>query len=147
MEIYAWIESVFQIAVQYGILAMEALGMAVLLVTAARSAKGWLTGDPHVRLTLAQGFALSLEFKLGSEVLRTVVVRDWSELGILGAVIALRGALTFLIHWEIKNEETKMSVYSPRPGPFCPGPCLIFQDAAENRPFLRKTARIFSKQF
>ena len=38
MEIYAWIESVFQIAVQYGILAMEALGMAVLLVTAARSA-------------------------------------------------------------------------------------------------------------
>ena len=53
MEIYAWIESVFQIAVQYGILAMEALGMAVLLVTAARSAKGWLTGDPHVRLTLA----------------------------------------------------------------------------------------------
>jgi len=88
MEIYAWIESVFQIAVQYGILAMEALGMAVLLVTAARSAKGWLTGDPHVRLTLAQGIALSLEFKLGSEVLRTVVVRDWSELGILGAVIA-----------------------------------------------------------
>ena len=57
----------------------------------------------------AQGIALSLEFKLGSEVLRTVVVRDWSELGILGAVIALRGALTFLIHWEIKNEETKMS--------------------------------------
>ena len=110
MEIYAWIESVFQIAVQYGILAMEALGMAVLLVTAARSAKGWLTGDPHVRLTLAQGIALSLEFKLGSEVLRTVVVvRDWSELGILGAVIALRGALTLLIHWEIKNEETKMS--------------------------------------
>ena len=54
MEIYAWIESVFQIAVQYGILAMEALGMAVLLVTAARSAQGWLTGDPHVRLTLAQ---------------------------------------------------------------------------------------------
>ena len=109
MEIYAWIESVFQIAVQYGILAMEALGMAVLLVTAARSAQGWVTGDPHVRLTLAQGIALSLEFKLGSEVLRTVVVRDWSELGILGAVIALRGALTFLIHWEIKNEETKMS--------------------------------------
>ena len=103
MEVYAWIESVFQIAVQYGILAMEALGMAVLLVTAARSAKGWLTGDPHVRLTLAQGIALSLEFKLGSEVLRTVVVRDWSELGILGAVIALRGALTFLIHWEIRH--------------------------------------------
>ena len=26
-------------------------------------------------------------------------------LGILGAIIVLRGVLTFLIHWEIKNEE------------------------------------------
>lgn len=84
MEVYAWVESVFQIVVQQGILVMEALGMAVLLVTALRRAKGWLTGDPHVRLTLAQGIALSLEFKLGSEVLRTVIVLDWSELGILG---------------------------------------------------------------
>ena len=58
-------------------------------------------GDPPH----AQGIALALEFKLGGEVLRTVVVREWAELGILGAIIALRGLLTFLIHWEIKNEE------------------------------------------
>ena len=42
---------------------------------------------------------------LGGEVLRTVVVREWSELGILGAIIVLRAMLTFLIHWEIKNEK------------------------------------------
>jgi uncharacterized membrane protein len=46
-----------------------------------------------------------LEFKLGGAVLRTVVVREWAELGILGAIILLRATLTFLIHWEIKNEE------------------------------------------
>jgi len=61
-----------------------------------------------LRLELAQGIALSLEFKMGSEVLRTVVVRDWEELGILGAVILLRGLLTFLIHWEIKNEKQEL---------------------------------------
>ena len=62
-----------------------------------------------IRLNLAQGIALALEFKMGGEVLRTVVVREWSELGILGAIIVLRAMLTFLIHWEIKNEkrETK----------------------------------------
>ena len=38
------------------------------------------------------------------QVLRTVLARDWNELAILGAVIALRGALTVLLHWEIKNE-------------------------------------------
>ena len=58
-----------------------------------------------VRLNLAQGIALALEFKMGGEVLRTVVVREWSELGILGAIIVLRAMLTFLIHWEIKNEK------------------------------------------
>ena len=60
-------------------------------------------------MNLAQGIALALEFKMGGEVLRTVVVREWSELGILGAIIVLRAMLTFLIHWEIKNEkrETK----------------------------------------
>lgn len=33
------------------------------------------------------------------------VFRLWTELGILGAIILLRGVLTILIHLEIKNEE------------------------------------------
>ncbi len=83
--------------------------MAILLTTAVRSVIRYIKKDPGVRLMLAQGIALSLEFKLGGEVLRTVIVREWSELAILGAVIVLRGALTFLIHWEIKNEESEIS--------------------------------------
>ncbi len=57
---------------------------------------------------LAKGIALLLEFKLGGEVLRTVIVFEWSELAILGAIIVLRGTLTFLIHWEIKTEEASL---------------------------------------
>ena len=64
--------------------------------------------DESIRLILAQGIALALEFKLGGEVLRTVVVREWAELGILGAIILLRATLTFLIHWEIKNEKREL---------------------------------------
>ena len=59
-------------------------------------------------MKLAQGIALALEFKLGSEVLRTVIVREQSELIMLGLIILLRGALTFLIHWEIKGEESRL---------------------------------------
>ena len=40
-----------------------------------------------------------------SEILRTVVVREWKEIGIVAGIIVLRAALTFLIHWEIKEEE------------------------------------------
>ena len=84
---------------------MELFGLFVLVSTAVRCFIRWIKHDDTIRLTLAQGIALALEFKMGGEVLRTVVVREWAELGILGAIILLRGVLTFLIHWEIKNEK------------------------------------------
>ena len=84
---------------------MELIGIIVLVYTAIICFVRWLRKGSSVRLALAQGIALALEFKMGGEVLRTVVVREWAELGILGAIILLRGLLTFLIHWEIKNEE------------------------------------------
>ena len=68
---------------------------------------GYFQKNEHLRLDLAEGIALALEFKLGGEVLRTVIVREWTELLILGAIIALRGALTLLIHWEISVEEKR----------------------------------------
>lgn len=91
--------------IQIGTIILELFGVIVLLFTAVKCFFKWMKKDTTLRLALAQGIALSLEFKMGSEVLRTVVVRDWEELGILGAVIVLRGLLTFLIHWEIKHEE------------------------------------------
>lgn len=84
---------------------LEFCGIVVLLAAAGKCFYQWIKGARTLRLDLAQGIALSLEFKMGSEVLRTVVVREWEELGILGAIIVLRGVLTFLIHWEIKHEE------------------------------------------
>ncbi len=88
---------------------MELFGVMILVFTAIKSFAEWFKKDENIRLHLAQGIALALEFKLGGEVLRTVVVREWSELGILGAIILLRGVLTFLIHWEIKNEKNEIA--------------------------------------
>ena len=94
---------------------LELFGIAVLVYTALKCFLQWIQKENrHLRLNLAEGIALSLEFKRGSEVLRTVVVRDWEELGILGAVILLRGLLIFLIHWEIKNEEQNIEEKKPK---------------------------------
>ena len=85
---------------------LELFGIIVLVTTAVSCCVQWIRNKRQlIRLNLAQGIALALEFKMGGEVLRTVVVREWSELGILGAIIVLRAMLTFLIHWEIKNEK------------------------------------------
>lgn len=108
MELLHHMEDIFQLIVQYGILLLEFAGVAVLMVTAVKSMISYIQRKPNVRLYLAQGISLALEFKLGGEVLRTVIVRELSELLMLGLVILLRGALTLIIHWEIKVEEERI---------------------------------------
>lgn len=56
-----------------------------------------------VKFRLADGLALSLEFKMAAEILKTVLVRDLVELTVLGTVIVLRALLSFLIHIEMKH--------------------------------------------
>lgn len=97
--------------VEISTILLELFGIVVLVYTAIKCFIQWLRRSTSLRLDLAKGIALSLEFKLGSEVLRTVIVREWAELGILGAIILLRGLLTFLIHWEIKQEENIVENY------------------------------------
>ena len=106
-EVVGFLEEVVHYMAEIGIHLVEMVGIVILLVSAAQGIIGYIKKDPHIRLKLAQGIALALEFKLGGEVLHTVITRQWEELGILGAVIALRAALTVLLHWEIKNEESR----------------------------------------
>lgn len=56
-------------------------------------------------IALGRSLALALEFKMGAEIVNTVIVRELKELLILGIVIVLRAILAVLIHWEITTEE------------------------------------------
>ena len=93
---------------ELGAILLEFFGVFVLFFSSIKCFIQWIRRNSLLRLNLAKGIALSLEFKMGSEVFRTVVVRSWSELATLGAVIFLRGLLTFLIFWEIKHEEKQL---------------------------------------
>lgn len=104
------LESILTNIVEVCTIILELFGVAILVFTAVKCFWYWMKRDSKIRLELAQGIALSLEFKMGSEVLRTVIVREWGELGILGVIILLRGILTFLIHWEIKHEEKALAL-------------------------------------
>ncbi len=105
-ELIKVLDCLLENLVQVCTVVLELFGIIVLVSTAVSCFVQWIRNKRQlIRLNLAQGIALALEFKMGGEVLRTVVVREWSELGILGAIIVLRAMLTFLIHWEIKNEK------------------------------------------
>ena len=79
--------------------------IVAMLVTAVKCLIQYVRGREHVRIELAEGISLALLFKMGGEVLRTVIVRTWDELAILAAIIVIRSMLTFLLHWEIKGEK------------------------------------------
>lgn len=98
--------STFQTYFNFGITLiihiLELMGVTIIVVGAVRDFFWYFTGKrSYVRLDLAQSMALGLEFKLGGEILRTVIAHDWNDILTVGAIIALRAALTLLIHWEI----------------------------------------------
>ena len=104
--IESYLESFLEACVGISIHGFELVGVFIIIAAGVKGLVNFVRKAPTVRLQLAQGMALGLEFKLGSEILRTVIVRELSELALVAAIIAVRAALTFLIHWEIKNEST-----------------------------------------
>ena len=88
----------------------ELMGISIVAISAItafwRYARGLIKRTPYnVKFELANGLALSLEFKMAAEILKTVLIRDFGELTVLGAVIILRALLSILIHFEMKNAE------------------------------------------
>lgn len=88
---------------------LEAMGIIVLIIGATNGFYHYLitlfNNHPSTsRSHFANSMAISLEFKLAAEILKTVLVRTIDEIIILGAIILLRALMTLIIHWEIKQE-------------------------------------------
>ena len=59
----------------------------------------------HVVADLGKALALALEFKMGAEIIKTVLIHNLEELAILAVVVIIRALLALIIHWELKIEE------------------------------------------
>lgn len=92
-------------ACEAGNLLFEFIGVVILIWAGMVGIYNYIKKSPYIRLELAKGMALGLEFKMGGEILRTVGVTGWTEIAMVAGIIALRAALAFLIHWEIKTEQ------------------------------------------
>ena len=104
MELIHLFETALHYLVEFAIVVFEFIGVGIIIYAGIKGFIGYVSRSPKMKITLAQGLAIGLEFKLGSEILKTVIVRDWTEIATVAGIIALRAALTFLIHWEIKEE-------------------------------------------
>ena len=60
-----------------------------------------------IRLKLGRWLALSLEFALAADILRTAVAPSWDEIGKLAAIAVLRTALNFFLQREIDGAKAR----------------------------------------
>ena len=104
-----FLDFILEVVISYLVPILELIGVFIVAYGTIKSfvkfiRSGLNSVDTRVKIDLAETLALSLEFKMAGEILKTVVSHTIEELSILGAVIVLRALLTFLIHWELKME-------------------------------------------
>ena len=103
-------DAVLRFVAEFTVHTLELIGISIIILG---SVKAIVQAIAHIRkkdsksviVTLGRSLALALEFKMGAEIVNTVIIRDIRELAVLAIVIALRAILALLIHWEIKNEK------------------------------------------
>ncbi len=102
----------FHHLVEWCVLILEFFGTSVLIVSGVSSIVKWLKKSPDVRTTISQGILLALSFKMGGEVLRTVIITEPVEMFTIFGIIILRGIVAGLIYWEITKEIKIESLYN-----------------------------------
>lgn len=91
-------------------LSLEFIGVVIIVIGSVKSLIQLINNlirhrRINIVIELGKTLALALEFKMGAEIIKTVIVHDLTELAVLGIVILIRALLAFLIHWEIKMEK------------------------------------------
>lgn len=102
-------QEAYLLIAEYSILILELIGVAILVARAVQSLIAMLRREPKAHMLLTEGIAGALTFMLAAEVIKSSIVHEWKELGVLGAIIGLRIIITIVLHWEIKTEEAKLS--------------------------------------
>lgn len=101
---YEMIETVFKDTLNYAILVVEVIGVVMLLVTAIQALFVVFKSKAKCRHMLGDGISTALSFLLASEVMKTIIAPDWSDIGMTCAILVMRAGMTVLIHWENAHE-------------------------------------------
>ena len=83
-----------------------AVVLATIRFAAGLVARQRTMPSDSVRLALGRSLALSLEFLLGADILRTAVEPSWDEIGRLAAIAAIRTALNYFFNARSRMKPT-----------------------------------------
>ncbi len=96
---------------------LEIIGVFIIFYSAMKTfgryaLRAFNFSDETVKIDFSQALAMALEFKLGAEILKTLIIRTKEELMILASIVILRAALTLIIHWEIDSDSKRCNNHS-----------------------------------
>lgn len=78
------------------------IGAGTLEALGNTAKTGFKPGDhTGIRLRLGRWLALSLEFLLAADILRTAVAPTWNDIGQLAAIAAIRTSLNYFLEREM----------------------------------------------
>jgi uncharacterized membrane protein len=83
------------------------VGLVSFLKILAKSTKEQTQDTDTIRLRLARGMLLALDFEVGSDILKTVLVPSLNELSILAVVVGIR----IVLSWSLSKEIDKHNIY------------------------------------
>ncbi len=91
---------------------LELIGVFIVAYSALKAffkyaLRFFIFSDETIKIEFSQALAMALEFKLGAEILKTLIIRTKDELLILASIVILRAALTLIIHWEIESDSKR----------------------------------------
>ena len=106
------INNAIETVLPYIISVLEIMGILIVAFSGVRAFMLYI-GNPFfkkhydLQFLFATGLATALEFKMAAEILKTVLIREMSELIMLGAIIILRALVTILLRFEIRGAKAK----------------------------------------
>ena len=85
------------------------LGLVSFLRVLTKSIEEQTQAKETIRLRLARGMLLALDFEVGSDILKTILVPSFNELAILAVIVSIRIVLSWSLSKEIDrhNDDLK----------------------------------------
>jgi uncharacterized membrane protein len=107
------LEETVRDAVDHFIPVVEAIGATIIAVGVLVAAVVYVLSElrirpvayEHVRLLLGRSLALGIEFQLASDILSTAVSPTFTDIGMLGAIVAIRTVLNYFLAQEIERAQ------------------------------------------
>src|SRR5919112_4583287 len=84
-------------------------GLVSFLMVLTKSTKEQTHAKETIRLRLARGMLLALDFEVGSDILKTILVPSFNELAILAVIVTIRIALSWSLSKEIDRHNDDLN--------------------------------------